>query len=138
VPVGGAGEQRMFSGGSGSGGSGSQGSGSSGGASLHAKTFAVDRERVFVGSFNFDPRSAALNTEMGLVLWSPPIANRLADAFAERIPQGSYEVRLGKDGLEWIERVGEREVLHTTEPGTTGTQRFAVGAMALLPIDWLL
>jgi putative cardiolipin synthase len=31
-------------------------------ASLHAKTFAVDGERLFVGSFNFDPRSAALNT----------------------------------------------------------------------------
>ena len=50
--------------------SGSSGGGSSG-ASLHAKTFAVDRQRVFVGSFNLDPRSARLNTEMGVVLESP-------------------------------------------------------------------
>ncbi|AHG66128.1 putative phospholipase D [Advenella mimigardefordensis DPN7] len=37
----------------------------SSGSSLHAKTFAVDHKRVFIGSFNFDPRSANLNTEMG-------------------------------------------------------------------------
>src|SRR5258706_7666209 len=37
-------------------------------ASLHAKTFAVDRSRIFVGSFNFAPRSARLNTELGVVV----------------------------------------------------------------------
>lgn len=36
-------------------------------AGLHAKTYAVDRARIFVGSFNFDQRSARLNTEMGLL-----------------------------------------------------------------------
>ncbi|WP_373832596.1 phospholipase D family protein, partial [Delftia acidovorans] len=48
-----------------SGGKAGVGSGSrpgSSGSSLHAKTFAVDGERIFVGSFNFDPRSAHLNT----------------------------------------------------------------------------
>ena len=44
-------------------------SGGSGSASsLHAKTFSVDGERVFIGSFNFDPRSAHLNTEMGFII----------------------------------------------------------------------
>src|SRR5690606_40679097 len=38
----------------------------SSGSSLHGKTFAVDGQRIFVGSFNFDPRSANLNTELGL------------------------------------------------------------------------
>ena len=147
TPVGGAVEQRMFSG-SGSGGGGARAdgapggsaAGSSGGASLHAKTFAVDRDRVFVGSFNFDPRSAALNTEMGLVLHSPALASRLADAFEDGIPRASYEVRLAPDGrsLLWVERAADGETVHTTEPGTTGFQRFAVGTMALLPIDWLL
>jgi putative cardiolipin synthase len=141
VPVTGPAEQKLFSGGSGgSGSAGSGGSGSSGGASLHAKTFAVDRDRLFVGSFNFDPRSAALNTEMGLVLASPALAERLADAFEQRIPQVAYEVKLSPDGrgLVWIERTDGREIAHTSEPGTTGFQRFSVGAMALLPIDWLL
>jgi putative cardiolipin synthase len=144
VPVTGPAEQKLFSGGSGGSGSpgsgGSGGSGSSGGASLHAKTFAVDRDRLFVGSFNFDPRSAALNTEMGLVLSSPALAERLADAFERQIPLVAYEVKLSPDGrsLLWIERTDGREIVHTTEPGTTGFQRFSVGAMALLPIDWLL
>ena len=42
-------------------GSGSAGgSGKTSGASLHVKTFTVDRSRVFIGSFNFDPRSSRL------------------------------------------------------------------------------
>jgi putative cardiolipin synthase len=151
MPVTGAVEQRLFTGsggsgsgsragGSGDGGSGGSSVGSSGGSSLHAKTFAVDRDRVFVGSFNFDPRSAALNTEMGLVLHSPELASLLAKAFEGDIPGASYQVKLAPDGrsLQWIERDGDRETVHTTEPGTTGLQRFAVGTMALLPIDWLL
>ena len=39
--------------------------------SLHAKTLAMDRERIFIGSFNFDPRSVIYNTELGLVIRSP-------------------------------------------------------------------
>ncbi|MEP6969202.1 MAG: phospholipase D family protein, partial [Betaproteobacteria bacterium] len=54
----------------------------SSGASLHAKTFAIDGQRVFVGSFNLDPRSAALNTESGFVIDSPPMASRIAAAFS--------------------------------------------------------
>src|SRR5690348_11459113 len=54
-------------------GSGS-GSGSAGHSdpSLHAKMFSVNQSRVFVGSFNFDPRSATLNTEMEFIIESPP------------------------------------------------------------------
>jgi len=114
------------------------GSGSSSG--LHAKTFAVDGSRVFVGSFNFDPRSARLNTEMGLVISSPSLARSLAAAFDSTIPQVAYEVRLASDGdgLEWIERSPAGEKRHTTEPGTTAWRRLGVGAMSLLPIEWLL
>ena len=42
------------------------------GTTLHAKVFVVDRERLFVGSFNLDPRSARLNTELGVLIDSPP------------------------------------------------------------------
>lgn len=57
-------------------------SGSSG-SSLHAKTFAVDGTRVFVGSLSFDPRSANLNTELGLVIESPMLARRIQSSFWE-------------------------------------------------------
>jgi putative cardiolipin synthase len=107
---------------------------------LHAKTFAVDRSRVFVGSFNFDQRSALLNTEMGLVIDSPTLAQRLAETFDTTIPASAYEVRLRPDGrdLEWIEQTAAGETRYDTEPGTSWFQRRSVDMLSILPVDWLL
>jgi putative cardiolipin synthase len=107
---------------------------------LHAKTFAVDRDRVFVGSFNFDQRSARLNTEMGLVIASPALAQRLAAAFDTNVPRVAYEVRLTPDGenLEWIERTAAGETRYDTEPGTDWWLRTRVDMLSILPIEWLL
>ncbi|MFD2297004.1 phospholipase D family protein [Massilia sp. GCM10020059] len=108
-------------------------------SSLHSKTFSVDRSRVFIGSFNFDPRSAKLNTEMGFVIDSPTLAGRISRAFEQRIPAQAYEVRLSADGqLYWQERRGSATVRHEVEPGTSFGQRAAVWFMSLLPVDWLL
>ncbi len=87
---------------------------------LHAKTFAVDRERIFVGSFNFDTRSALLNTEMGLVVSSPALARQMSEEFDRGVPLVTYKVVLGPDGksLQWIERTAAGEQRHDTEPGT--------------------
>src|SRR5690606_2640519 len=75
----------------------------SSGSSLHAKTFSVDGAEVFVGSFNFDPRSAQLNTELGFIIESPALARRIEAAFADSIPANSYEVRLTQTGdLYWL------------------------------------
>jgi putative cardiolipin synthase len=114
--------------------------GSSSSAALHAKTFAVDRSRIFVGSFNFDQRSARLNTEMGLVIDSPTLAQRLAERFDTAAPLVAYEVRLGPDGrsLEWIERTAAGETRYDTEPGTTWFQRWSVDVLSIFPVDWML
>jgi putative cardiolipin synthase len=115
------------------------GSGSSSGSALHAKTFAVDASRIFVGSFNFDLRSALLNTEMGLVISSPVLAGRLAEFLDRTVPLLAYEARLRPDGeLEWIERTAEGERRHETEPGSSWFRRFSVGVLSALPIDWML
>ena len=109
-------------------------------SSLHAKAMAVDRERVFVGSFNFDPRSVELNTEMGLVIESGPLASMVDTLLNERMPLRAYEVRLTPDGkLYWIDRrVDGSVVRHDREPGTSAWRRAVTGFMSLLPIDWLL
>ncbi len=114
--------------------------GSSSSAALHAKTFAVDRSRIFVGSFNFDQRSARLNTEMGLVIDSPKFAQVLAERFDAAAPLVAYEVRLGPDGrsLEWIERTASGESRYDTEPGTNWFQRRSVDMLSILPVDWML
>ena len=67
---------------------------------LRASTAA----RVFVGSFNFDPRSARLNTEMGFVIESPALATRLSQAFDRELPGIAYEVRLTSDGAPGMDR----------------------------------
>jgi cardiolipin synthase C len=115
-------------------------SGGSSSAALHAKTFGVDRSRVFVGSFNLDPRSARLNTEMGAVIDSPALAQRLSDVFDTRIRNDAYQVRLAADGhnLEWIEHTQEGERIYTHEPKTGLLRRMWVGFLSILPIESLL
>ena len=71
-------------------------------SSLHAKTFAVDGERVFIGSFNFDPRSAALNTEMGFLIESPKIAAALSRSL-DRMDSFYSVTETGDGAIEWSE-----------------------------------
>ena len=97
--------------------------------------------RIFVGSFNFDQRSARLNTEMGVVLGNPVVAQGLTRFFDVEVPMVAYEVRLAADGnsLEWIERTafpGEKR--HDTEPETHWSTRMGVQLLSILPIEWLL
>lgn len=111
----------------------------SSGSSLHAKTFAVDNKRVFVGSFNFDPRSAKLNTEMGLIIEDRNLADAVARAFDEQIPANAYEVLLDEKGqLYWLERSNGEEIIYHKEPGTGILKRSAVRFLSWLPIEWLL
>jgi putative cardiolipin synthase len=113
--------------------------GGSSSSSLHVKTFGVDRRRVFVGSFNFDQRSALLNTEMGLVIDSPALAQWIATEFDTGIPKAAYEVRARSDGqLEWIDRTSAGVARFDTEPGAGLFMRAWIQFLSALPIEWLL
>jgi putative cardiolipin synthase len=108
-------------------------------STLHAKTFAVDRERLFIGSFNLDPRSIELNTELGFVIDSPELAGRIADAFGDTIPAAAYEVVLAPgDRLAWRESRGVSTILHDREPNMTALDHAVIGVAEHLPIRWLL
>lgn len=114
-------------------------SGGSSGASLHAKTFAIDRRQIFIGSFNFDPRSVALNTELGIVIDSPNLAVELATLFETRLPLEAYQVRLDAHGaLEWVEQNDNGPLVHTSEPGVGFFKHLWVGFLSILPIEGLL
>jgi len=109
------------------------------GASLHAKTFAVDGKRAFVGTFNFDPRSVELNTEMGFVVDSPTLAEQIHKNFESTVPEIAYEVRLDAQGaLQWVERSNNAEKVYTTEPNTSLLKRVFARVLSWLPIDSLL
>src|SRR3546814_17937805 len=104
---------------------------------LHAKTFAVDGQRLFVGSFNFDPRSMHLNTELGFVIESPTLAADVSNEFLTDIPANAYEVVLAEDGrLNWLARTPDGVGVHPDEPGAIGWQRAAISLLSRMPIAW--
>ena len=108
-------------------------------SSLHSKTLAVDETRIFVGSFNFDPRSLLLNTEMGVVIDSPILAMSLSHAFSERFPAASYMPAWNGGEIIWQEIAADGSVVrHQQEPETNPLSRFFLTVLGLLPIEWLL
>lgn len=119
------------------------GSGSSR-ASLHAKTFVFDDEHVFIGSFNFDPRSARLNTEMGLVIHSRELARQVTAIARDAMrPERSYLPRLVVDSsesglakrLQWHDVHQGVERIHDVEPETSAIQRGLLRLLQALPIE---
>lgn len=103
---------------------------------LHAKVFIVDRARLFLGSFNFDPRSIRLNTELGVIVHSPEIAAMIADRLDALIPERCWRVTLSRtQRLSWS-RPGE--AIQHSEPGTTLPARIALAVARRLPIEWML
>tara|TARA_R110001599_G_scaffold230033_1_gene429275 strand:+ start:1754 stop:3298 length:1545 start_codon:yes stop_codon:yes gene_type:complete len=108
----------------------------SSGSHLHAKTFAVDGDRIFVGSFNFDPRSATLNTEMGLLIESTRMAEAMHDAFDDGLNDLAWRIELRDRQTVWISPFDET-VTHI-EPGSTPAKRLALAVIGWLPVEWLL
>lgn len=110
------------------------------GSSLHAKTFSVDQQTLFIGSFNFDPRSAVLNTEMGLVIESAALAGETHQRFSQSMRDRAWTLRLDKWGrVNWLEYPGEpQQIVHKHEPGCSWWQRLQVRLVWRLPIEWLL
>lgn len=107
-------------------------------SSLHAKTFAVDGARLFIGSFNFDPRSAALNTEMGFLIESPAIATALARSL-DRMEAFYRVTETRADAIEWSETGQDGAIItYAQEPNTTALQRGMVRVMSWLPVEWIL
>ena len=110
------------------------------GASLHAKTFAVDGKRVFIGSFNFDPRSAMLNCEMGFLIDSPAMARQVHAIFDGPVETVSYRPALTPEHkMIWQERRGDDDtIIYQEEPGATWFQQIAIVVIGLLPVEWML
>lgn len=110
------------------------------GAALHAKTFSVDDKRVFIGSFNFDPRSALLNCEMGFLIDSPGMARRISQGFDGPLRLTSYQPVLTLDGqMAWTEILPNGKLgIYQQEPGASWFKQVAIVVIGLLPVEWLL
>jgi putative cardiolipin synthase len=121
------------------GGSSLQFGGPSRGA-LHAKTFILDHRTVFVGSFNFDPRSMRLDTQNGIVIRSPELANQGAWLFVRGAsPTRTYRVTLlGEDDLVWVTEEEGREVRYYQEPLSRFFQRLSQRCLSWLTPESML
>ena len=109
-------------------------------SSLHAKSFVVDHETIFIGSLNLDARSVVQNTEIGVVIQSPVIAGRAANNFDERIDAVAFRLALEEDDqgveqLRWYGLVDGKPTTFTADPYTSFWRRFGIGFMRLLPIE---
>jgi len=86
---------------------------------LHAKTAVIDRRRVFFGSMNFDPRSASVNTEMGVFVDSPQLAGEMLRLMAIDRQQAALRVLqdYGTDRLRWVGHDDDGASYEQDEPG---------------------
>ncbi len=103
-------------------------------ATLHTKAFIVDDKEVFIGSFNFDPRSANLNTELGVIIRDPELALVFSVLVEDALKQQTFEVFLNEQGkIRWRGSRHGQEIIYDKEPETTWGQRFAAGFARIMP-----
>ncbi len=117
-----------------------QGVGGSSKASLHAKSFVLDREKVFIGSLNLDPRSFYENTEIGVIIRSPELAASMAERFDEGIEKASFRLELVTDEddneyILWHGYENGEKVTFDVDPYAGIWRRMGVGFMSILPIE---
>ena len=110
--------------------------------SLHAKLFVLDRERLFIGSMNFDQRSMHLNTEIGLIIDSPQLAQQAAARFAAMVsPPNAYQVLLqprenGRSPqLVWRTQESDKLIDYDREPARNNGQRLQAKFLSLVAVD---
>jgi putative cardiolipin synthase len=105
---------------------------------LHAKTFAFNRRIGFIGSYNLDPRSSKLNTEMGVLFNCPALAKRLPETTGRDLDRNAYHVELDRNRLTWVTREGDNYVRYNSEPAASLWNRIKAQVLSWLPIEGLL
>jgi cardiolipin synthase C len=121
-------------------------------SSLHTKAFIVDREDVFIGSLNLDPRSSRLNTEVGLIVRSPMLAQQLQDKLDAMLAQHTWQLTLDASGdVRWNTPTdASRPTAAQPDPSTDAqppllneplaspARRFFIWVLSHFDLDWML
>jgi putative cardiolipin synthase len=110
---------------------------------LHAKMYVFDRQKLFIGSMNYDQRSKRINTEIGVIIDSQELAQQMALRFDAMVkPVNCYSVALSPAGaagnssrLVWRTQEDGHDVEYTQEPARSRWQRAEVRLLSLLPLD---
>ena len=112
-------------------------------SSLHAKTMAIDKEVMFVGSFNFDQRSLNINTEIGILLYEPELATKSSESFDKHIDAVAFRGELvtdesGNESMLWARFEDGKKIVFDSEPYAGFWKKLAVNLIRFLPIDAML
>jgi len=108
----------------------------SSGASLHTKAFVVDREQGYIGSFNLDPRSMDLNTEMGLLFRDRAAAEELYRLYQAKVSAPvSYRLALQDGALRWHDDAARPPRTWAREPEASVWRRAAARVIGWLPLE---
>lgn len=117
-------------------------------ASLHAKTMIFDRDTLFVGSMNLDPRSINLNTEIGVLIYSEPLAELASQGFLAELPDHAWRLKIdtkekwwgSSEQLIWLDESNQPATIisHSSEPEAGRWSRFQAWAFGYLPIESML
>jgi len=117
-----------------------KGTGGSSKASLHAKSFVFDREKIFIGSLNLDPRAVIHNTEIGIIITSSELGSYMGEEFDQGIDQNTFRLELvktknGSEKILWHGLVDGKQQTLDTDPYTGFWRRLGIGFLSLLPIE---
>ncbi|MDD9302131.1 MAG: hypothetical protein HUK40_07215 [Desulfobacter sp.] len=109
-------------------------------ASLHTKSFVLDRKQVFIGSLNLDPRSVIENTEIGLILDSPEIGRGMGEWFDTHVDKIAIELELrqnqtGPDQIRWHRQEDGKNKVYLRDPHTSFFKRLGIDLLGMLPIE---
>ena len=109
---------------------------------LHAKLLVFDRTKIFVGSMNFDQRSKNLNTESGLIIDSPELAQQTATRFGNMVRLDNVYALAWREAagsapghLVWDTEENGKTVEYTQEPERSSWQGFELKVLSWLPVD---
>lgn len=110
-------------------------------ASLHTKIVSWNQQQVFIGSANLDPRSAFVNTELGMIMDNPDTAIYIDRLFNDQMQGAAWEVRLDEKGqIFWTGY--QRNLLGRTrartvhrEPDASWTRRITAKLVGLFPVE---
>ncbi|GMG88701.1 phospholipase D-like domain-containing protein [Biformimicrobium ophioploci] len=104
-------------------------------SSLHAKVISIDEKSTFAGSFNMDPRSVFLNTEVGIFIESERLSQELSRAFLDDVRKKTFILRLQGGEIVWHAPDGS---VYKSEPDAGFWRRLGATVTGLLPIEGLL
>jgi putative cardiolipin synthase len=100
---------------------------------LHGKVLLIDKDQVYIGSANLDPRSLRLNTEMGLLIRSRDFNQWVRDVVALDFEQrNAWHLQMQANGkLTWV---ADDTLLHV-QPAESSFQRIEDWFLSILPIE---